>query len=106
MSFIRAHEAATIASPTTAAVMRFLAVSVLPLSPPEVSHSIPPMTRKAKVRIPATMKATEMTLLIRTPMSVIFIPVGWGTPMVPPAASAWDIRDIFFLVFNNFYSYL
>ena len=92
-----AHDAAIMARPTRAAVMRFLAASVLVLSPPEVSHSTPPITRKAKVRIPATIKATEMAEEINLPISVIFMPVGWPTPIVEVSAKTWGIKDIFFL---------
>lgn len=92
------------ARPMRALVIRVRACSVLFLSPPEVIHSIPPITRKAKTRIPAIMKATEIAFDIRVPTSVICIPDGWGTPRLSVAAKTLGIKDIFF-EFNNLVNY-
>ena len=55
-SLIIAQAAKTITSPTRAAVIWFLAVSVFALSPPEVIHLIPPITRMKKKTTAATIK--------------------------------------------------
>ena len=80
------------AKPTSAAVILFLASSVLVLSPPEVIQAIPPQTKKAKTKTPAKMIAKETPDDKSLPMSTILAWSGFGTPMLL-AAKATGIID-------------
>jgi len=78
MSWIIAQAAKTITKPTKAAVIWFLADSVLALSPPEVIHLIPPITRMKKKTIAAMIKTKlinpEIILGMVNPPNVLNVP--------------------------------
>ncbi len=97
-----AQALATTARPTRAAVIRSRASCVLPLSPPEVIHWMPPQIRNMKTRRAETRRAPWMTPWISVPILVIATPSGFpiersGAPGA--AAEAFWIRlNICFLL--------
>lgn len=67
-SCIMAQETTTMVKPTRALVILFLADSSPALSPAEVIHSMPPKRKYKRVKIPATIIAIDIKLLIKVPM--------------------------------------
>ena len=62
-----AHAANTITSPTKPAVIRFLAASVFPLSPPDVIQLIPPRTNMKKKATDAIIRTNDIAKPTKSP---------------------------------------
>jgi len=88
-TFKMTYDKKIITNPTIAAMIESRAASILDLSPPEVTHRIPPIIKKSNAIIAAIIKRKEIRLPIAVPIGrlqrVDPIPFGQKEPVLFPA---------------------